>query len=201
MLLYPLSVINHGGLVLTPSLASTPWCTGLPPRAGRRAPVAARRSLRAGRCAPVAARRSLRAGAGMRLSGGSDGLVLPGGDRYPDGSEERLLPMAESQNWIVAFDGESVGRAGAFALGMWCWRPPHPPSAPRSGAVRAGCRLSEPHPYLHAHESQILSPSGDFQPAQWTPVPALVGTMCHRAGKIRQQQLPDAPFSCLLGAD
>ena len=58
---------------------------------------------------------------------------------------------------------------------------PHPHSAPRSGAARTGCRLSEPHPYLHAHEFQIPS-------LQWG-FPA--GTMGACAGRSR----PDVP-SC-----
>jgi hypothetical protein len=54
--------------------------------------------------------------------------------------------------------------------------------------------LSDTHPYLPAHESQNIGFPADFQSARWTVVPAGAGTMCRHAGKIRQQQLPDAPL-------
>jgi hypothetical protein len=50
------------------------------------------------------------------------------------------------------------------------------------------------HPYLNAHEFQIPAPSGDFQPARWTVVPAGAGTMCRHAGRIGERRLPGSPL-------
>src|SRR5580698_579050 len=50
-----------------------------------------------------------------------------------------------------------------------------PARCPGSGAVRAGCRLCEPHPYLHAHEFPV--------PILWRGFPA--GTMDACAGRSR----------------
>jgi len=42
----------------------------------------------------------------------------------------------------------------------------------------------EPHPHLQAHEFEMPTCNGDFEPARWTVVPAAAGTMCHHAGQI-----------------
>ena len=60
--------------------------------------------------------------------------------------------------------------------------------------------LSDPHPYLLAHEFKYRLPTGDFQPARWTVMPAPAGTMCHHAGKIRLRGLPDVPVLWILSA-
>jgi hypothetical protein len=77
---------------------------------------------------------------------------------------------------------------------------PRPHSTP---VGRCACRMAgvpEPHRHLHAHEFQISSSSGDFQPARWPVVPAPAGTGGHHAGRIRQHRLPEVPSLGVLNA-
>ena len=98
--------------------------------------------------------------------------------------------LSDPHPYLHAHEFQIPAPNGYFQPARWTVVPEPKPAPvgtvpPVSGAVRAGWRLSNPHPYLLAHEFQILASSGDFQAARWTVVPAPAGTMCRHAGKIR----------------
>jgi hypothetical protein len=89
-------------------------------------------------------------------------------------------------------------RRSVFGLGMRLWGAPDPRSAPGRVLCGRDGGFPVPHPYLLAHEFQKSGPNRDFQPARWTLVPALAGTMCRHAGKIGERRLPHSPFLLVL---
>src|SRR5580658_10492366 len=92
-------------------------------------------------------------------------------------------------------------RAGRMCSHLACGTGDHRIGAVPSVGRCAGrmAALSDPHPYLLAHEFKYRLPTGDFQPARWTVMPAPAGTMCHHAGKIGERRLADPPFLQILG--
>jgi hypothetical protein len=86
-------------------------------------------------------------------------------------------------------------------MGDWCTGMHHTRTVPPGRALRVQDAGSPNLTRTCTHtNSKYPASSGGFQPAQWTPVPAGAGTMCHPAGKIRPPQLPGVPFLCLLSA-
>jgi hypothetical protein len=119
----------------------------------------------------------------------------PGSDEWPAHAVRRDNTGITAGGWLR---WSAVARLGRFhtwrvALGTTAFAqcPGRALPVQDRGVIR-------PHPHLHAHEVQILASNGHFQPARWTVVPALAGTMCRHAGKIRQQRLPDPPFLLIL---
>ena len=109
----------------------------------------------------IAGRRARRGCAPATLAAG--GVAGPGGFHAGRGHAWRQCRSALSCSWtpvsgpaplLVPLPSLSSIGPGGRSGALGCTTPAR---CPRSGAARAGCRLSEPHPYLHAHEFRIPS--------------------------------------------